>query len=127
MESNFAGVRRNTATLLNFSALMAAIIACVGHDDDLFEEGNCGLAHLDMTWSEAARARCWESHQFLLLALRCLIALVIDRLTEVDCIGSDLWVCIFSLSLCKSILLDFECLHLGKEFFLFLVCDLDSL
>ena len=47
VESDLASLGRNSATLLNLSTLMTTSLTVVCHDNDLFEIGNCGAAHLD--------------------------------------------------------------------------------
>ena len=48
---------RDTATLLDLCTLVTADIASVGHNNDLFEEGDRSDAHLDHARIETAWAR----------------------------------------------------------------------
>ena len=50
------GLSRDTASLLDLCTLVSADFASVGHNDDLFEEGDRGDAHLDHARVEAAWA-----------------------------------------------------------------------
>jgi len=65
----------------------------------------------------AAWAGCRESVELLLLALRLLIALIVDRLAEVDGVRSDLRVIIIGVPLGEGLLfcLILNRLHLREQ------------
>ena len=72
---------------------MPANITCERHNDDLFEEGNCGHAHLYHARVETSRARLRESHQLLLrVTLVGFIGLIVDRLAEVHSVSMNFWI-----------------------------------
>jgi len=108
MESDHARLGGDAASLLDLCAFVAAIVAAVGHNDDLLEEGNRGTAHLDESVVEALRTGRWELHHFFLnVTLLRNVALVIDGLAKVDCVRCDFRI--GSLSLRESLLLRLHC------------------
>lgn len=113
--------------MLDLRALVAADLATVGHNDDLFEEGNRGDAHFHCAWVEAAGARRWESDQ-LLLDIALFVTLLIEWLGEVDAGSSDLSLAIrkFSLSVGLEFRVVGKRLHLLKKGILLLLGLFDS-
>lgn len=56
VEGDFGGFLGNATALLDFRAFVPASLAAERHDDDLFEEGDSGTAHLDHSRVEAGGA-----------------------------------------------------------------------
>ena len=74
-----------------FSSLVAANIATIGHDNDLFEERDRRTAHFDHTGVETGWARRWESHEFLLdISFLGLVRIIVNWLSEIHVVRVDL-------------------------------------
>ena len=109
---------------------MAADVARVRHNNDLFEEGDRRLAHFHHARVEARRAWRRERHQLLLrVLLSVLVLLRVNWFAEVNQVSSDF--CLFGarrlrigVPLCKSVLLCLlvDLLNFGDQSVLLISC-----
>jgi hypothetical protein len=77
--------------LLDLSIFVTALFAAKSHDNDFFEEWNCGNAHFALAIGKA-RVALGREFDCLLFNIADLVCFVVHWLAEVHVIGRNFWI-----------------------------------